>query len=62
MAELDDDVHLKLSTTPGMHIATRLAPNQVLKPDVGTERGCIFDDGLAKNKTGVHRLKMLMSK
>ena len=62
LAESDDDVHFKLSPTPGLRLATRLAPNQVLEPNVGTERGCIFDDGLAHNETGGHRLKMLMSK
>ena len=61
LAESDDDDHFRLSPTPGTAIATRLAPNQVMEPDVGTERGCVFDDGLAHGETGGHRLKLLMS-
>jgi hypothetical protein len=60
LAESDDDVNFRLSdTTQSTTIAQRLRPNQVLEPNVGTERGCVFDDEAAS--PGPHRLKMLMS-
>ena len=61
LAESADDVTFTLTdTTKSMSIAQRLRPNQILEPNVGTERGCVFDDGIS-GQVGMHRLKMLMS-
>jgi hypothetical protein len=64
LAESTDDVHFRLTDTTNSSsppISQRLRPNQVLEPNVGTERGCVFDDAGANGQDGARRLKMLMS-